>query len=68
VHAVVRLKPDASATDAELIAACHTRIANYKCPRSVTIQAEPLPVSGAGKILKAELRKPYWAGREKRVN
>jgi acyl-CoA synthetase (AMP-forming)/AMP-acid ligase II len=68
VHAVVRLKPDASATDAELIAACHARIANYKCPRSVTIQTEPLPVSGAGKILKAELRKPYWAGREKRVN
>jgi long-chain acyl-CoA synthetase len=68
VHAVVRLKPGASASDKELIAACHERIANYKCPRSVTIQSEPLPISGAGKILKAELRKPYWAGREKRVN
>jgi long-chain acyl-CoA synthetase len=68
VHAVVRLKPEATATGAELIAACHVRIANYKCPRSVTIQSEPLPVSGAGKILKAELRKPYWEGREKRVN
>jgi long-chain acyl-CoA synthetase len=68
VHAVVRLKPHTSATDAELIAACHSRIANYKCPRSVTIQSTPLPVSGAGKILKAELRKPYWTGREKRVN
>ena len=68
VHAIVRLKPDASVADAELIAACHARIANYKCPRSVTIQADPLPVSGAGKILKAALRKPYWEGREKRVN
>jgi long-chain acyl-CoA synthetase len=68
VHAIVRLKPDASVADAELIAACHARIANYKCPRSVTIQAAPLPVSGAGKILKAALRKPYWEGREKRVN
>jgi long-chain acyl-CoA synthetase len=68
VHAVVRLKPGSSATDKDLIAACHERIANYKCPRSVTIQSDPLPVSGAGKILKAELRRPYWAGREKRVN
>jgi long-chain acyl-CoA synthetase len=51
-----------------LIAACHTRIANYKCPRSVTIQPDPLPMSGAGKILKAELRRPYWQGLEKRVN
>ena len=68
VHAVVRLKPGSSATDKDLMAACHERIANYKCPRSVTIQSDSLPVSGAGKILKAELRRPYWAGREKRVN
>ena len=68
VHAVVRLKPGMAATDAALIAACHDRIAGYKCPRSVTIREEPLPLSGAGKILKTELRKPYWEGREKRVN
>ena len=68
VHAIVRFKPDMSATEADLIAACHARIANYKCPRGVTIAVDPLPLSGAGKILKAELRKPYWEGREKRVN
>jgi long-chain acyl-CoA synthetase len=68
VHAIVRFKPDMTATEQELIAACHQRIANYKCPRSVTIQHDPLPLSGAGKILKSELRKPYWDGREKRVN
>jgi long-chain acyl-CoA synthetase len=68
VHAIVRLKPDTTATEQELIAWCHTRIANYKCPRSVVIQHESLPLSGAGKILKSELRKPYWEGREKRVN
>jgi long-chain acyl-CoA synthetase len=68
VHAVVRLKSGTTATDKDLIAACHTRIANYKCPRSVTIQSDPLPISGAGKILKAELRRPYWQGLEKRVN
>ncbi|MEI7713085.1 MAG: long-chain-fatty-acid--CoA ligase [Rhodospirillales bacterium] len=68
VHAIVRFKPDMSATEQELIAACHARIANYKCPRSVTIAMDSLPLSGAGKILKSELRKPYWEGREKRVN
>jgi len=68
VHAIVRLKPGTTATEADLIAACHTRIANYKCPRSITIQGEPLPLSGAGKILKSELRKPYWEGRDRRVN
>jgi long-chain acyl-CoA synthetase len=31
-------------------------------------RGEPLPLSGAGKILKTELRKPYWAGRGKAVN
>ncbi len=68
VHAIVRFKPDMTATEGELIASCQTRIAHYKCPRSVIIQHDPLPLSGAGKILKSELRKPYWAGREKRVN
>ena len=68
VHAIVRFKSDMSATEQELIAACHARIANYKCPRSVTIATDSLPLSGAGKILKSELRKPYWEGREKRVN
>ncbi len=68
VHAVVRLKAGMAATEAALIATCHAQIAGYKCPRSVTIREEPLPLSGAGKILKTELRKPYWDGREKRVN
>ena len=68
VHAIVRFKADMMATEQDLMASCHARIANYKCPRSVTIAADPLPLSGAGKILKSELRKPYWEGREKRVN
>jgi long-chain acyl-CoA synthetase len=68
VHAVVRLKPGRLTTEAELIASCHTHIANYKCPRSLDIREEPLPLSGAGKILKTELRKPFWQGRDRRVN
>jgi long-chain acyl-CoA synthetase len=68
VHAIVRLKPNTTATVEELIAHCHGRIANYKCPRTIDLREEPLPLSGAGKILKTELRKPFWEGKEKRVN
>jgi long-chain acyl-CoA synthetase len=67
VHAVVVLREGASAAAAELIEHCHERIAAYKCPKSVEFRSEPLPKSGANKILKTKLREPYWAGREKRV-
>jgi acyl-CoA synthetase (AMP-forming)/AMP-acid ligase II len=67
VHAIVVPREGASATEAELIAHCHERIAGYKCPRSVEIRGEPLSKSGANKILKRELRDPHWAGQEKRV-
>ena len=68
VHAIVRCKPDGQVTEQELIARCHEQIAGYKCPRSVKFVAEPLPLSGAGKILKTALRKPYWEGHEKQVH
>jgi long-chain acyl-CoA synthetase len=67
VHAVVRLKPEVSATLEILIAHCHERIAGYKCPRSIDLRDEPLPLSGAGKILKTKLREPFWRGRERQV-
>jgi long-chain acyl-CoA synthetase len=60
VHAVVMRKPGVAVTGDEIIGFCKERIAHYKCPRSVRVQDEPLPLSGAGKILKGELRKPYW--------
>ena len=68
VLAVVRLKAGTSPTAETIITHCQTLIAHYKCPREVAFRAEPLPLSGAGKILKTELRKPYWAGRGKAVN
>ena len=68
VHAVVVPKSDARPTAEEIIAFCKQHIAGYKCPRSVEIRDEPLPMSGAGKILKRDLRKPYWEGRDRRVN
>ena len=57
VHAVVALKPGQRATEPEIIAHCRTVIAGYKCPRSVSLRTEPLPLSGAGKVLKTVLRK-----------
>jgi long-chain acyl-CoA synthetase len=47
---------------------CRSQIAGYKCPRSVDFHADPLPLSGAGKVLKRDLREPYWKGYTKAVN
>lgn len=68
VHAIVVPKSGAQIAPAEIIEHCRGLIAGYKLPRSVDIREEPLPVSGAGKILKNELRKPFWAGRAASVN
>jgi long-chain acyl-CoA synthetase len=68
VHAIVVPRAGRSVTAAQVIAHCRGLIAHYKCPRSVDIRDMPLPLSGAGKVLKTELRAPFWAGREKRVN
>jgi len=68
VHAVVATKPGAKLSANELIEFCKTLIAGYKCPRSVEIGETPLPLSGAGKILKRDLRKPFWENRQRRVS
>jgi long-chain acyl-CoA synthetase len=47
-------------TEEELIAQCREQLAGYKCVRSVTFTDEPFPISAAGKVLKREMRKPYW--------
>jgi acyl-CoA synthetase (AMP-forming)/AMP-acid ligase II len=46
-----------------LIEFCRARLAHYKCPSSVEF-FESLPKTGTGKILKRDLRKKYWQGRE----
>lgn len=68
VHAVIMRKPGATVVPDEIIAFCKERIAGYKCPRSVKIQDEMLPMSGAGKILKRDLRAPYWDNKVRSVN
>ena len=59
VHAFVIPKPGANVNGAEIIAFCKEKIAHYKCPRSIDIRSEPFPLSGAGKVLKRELRRQY---------
>jgi long-chain acyl-CoA synthetase len=61
VHAIVLLKDGQCVTEEELVAHCRKLIAGYKCPRSVEITKDPLPVSGVGKILKRQLRERYKA-------
>jgi len=61
--ALVVLKPNATATEAELIEFCRAHLSHYKCPRSFEFVAS-LPKTGTGKILKKDLRKKYWQGRD----
>ncbi|HET6189385.1 MAG TPA: long-chain-fatty-acid--CoA ligase [Trebonia sp.] len=63
VHAVVVLADGASISAEELRAYVKTRIAAYKAPRTIQF-AESLPLSGAGKVLKQQLRDEYRAKQE----
>ncbi|HVC66870.1 MAG TPA: long-chain-fatty-acid--CoA ligase [Acidimicrobiales bacterium] len=70
VKAVVVRSPDAEGDDASLaadiIAATRERLAHYKCPTSVDF-VDALPRNPSGKVLKRELRAPYWEGRERNI-
>jgi long-chain acyl-CoA synthetase len=68
VHAIVVLHADVDLDEATLLVHCKSLIAGFKCPRSITFRTEALPLSGAGKILKTELRQPFWADSDRRVN
>ena len=59
--AIVVLKPDMAASARELRAHCRARLAANKVPREIQFR-DALPKGGTGKILKAELREPFWAG------
>ena len=67
VHAVIIAKKGAQISASEVIAFCKKHIAGFKCPRSIEVVAS-LPLSGAGKVLKTELRKPYWNRLDKAVS
>jgi acyl-CoA synthetase (AMP-forming)/AMP-acid ligase II len=67
VKAIVVWKEGASPDPAEIIAWARERIAGYKLPKSVDF-VETIPRNPSGKVLRRELRKPYWEGRDRQVN
>jgi acyl-CoA synthetase (AMP-forming)/AMP-acid ligase II len=66
VKAIVVLRAEATATDEEIIDFCRDKLGGYERPRSVDFVRE-LPRNPTGKVLKRQLREPYWAGRRRRV-
>ena len=67
IKAIVVKAPSADLTADGIIATCRERLAHYKCPTSVDF-ADALPRNPSGKILKRQLREPYWAGSERRIH
>ncbi len=67
VKAFVALKPEARASEADLIEHCRSLIASYKKPRSVEFMKALPRTNSTNKIDKKALREPYWAGRDRRV-
>jgi fatty-acyl-CoA synthase/long-chain acyl-CoA synthetase len=66
VHAVVVPRPGSALTAGDVMGFARGHLAGYKVPRSVSFAAE-LPRTGSGKILRRQLREPFWAGRRTRV-
>ncbi len=66
VKAVVELSAGQQTSPEELVTWCREKLAHYKCPRSVEIMEE-LPRTPTGKLLKKDLRKPYWENRDRAI-
>ena len=60
-------RPGAEVDESSVIAWARAKIAGFKCPKSVDF-IDALPRNPSGKILRRELRAPYWEGRERQVN
>jgi len=67
VKAIITVAPGSDPSEDELIDYCRERLAHFKCPTSVD-RIDLIPRNPAGKILKTELRKPYWEGKDRSVN
>lgn len=67
VKAVCVPKPDATIDEADVIAWTRAKIAAFKVPKTIDVIAA-LPRNASGKILRKDLRAPYWVGYERQVN
>jgi acyl-CoA synthetase (AMP-forming)/AMP-acid ligase II len=67
IKALVVLRKDQTITSEDLINYCRTRLGGFECPTSVDF-IEALPRNPSGKVLKRQLREPYWAGYKRRVS
>ncbi len=67
VVAVVVQRPGASVSETELISHCRSSLPGFKTPKEMCFAAD-LPKSPVGKILRREVRKPYWHGVESSVH
>ena len=67
VRAIITVAPGSDPSEDELIDYCRERLAHFKCPTSVD-RIDLIPRNPAGKILKTELRKPHWEGKDRSVN
>ncbi|MEM9310957.1 MAG: hypothetical protein AAGA34_05865 [Pseudomonadota bacterium] len=68
VHAIAVLTDGAEASEAEIIDYARASIAGFKVSKSVSFRADLLPLSGAIKALKRELRRPFWEGQDKAIS
>jgi acyl-CoA synthetase (AMP-forming)/AMP-acid ligase II len=68
VLAIVVPRDGAQVSENDIKAWARDRIAGYKVPKSIEFRTEPLPLSGAMKVLKRVLRAPYWEGRDRAVH
>jgi acyl-CoA synthetase (AMP-forming)/AMP-acid ligase II len=66
VHAVLVCAPDATLDEQAVLVFARERLAAYKVPKTAEVMAE-LPKNATGKVLKTELRAPYWEGRSRSV-
>lgn len=65
--AIVVAKPGTTIDETELIAFTRVHLAHYKCPTAVKV-VEGLPRNPSGKVLKRELRAPYWVGYDRSIS
>ncbi len=68
VHAICVVAESSTLTADDILTHARQSIGGYKVPRSVDFRTDPLPLSGAMKVLKKDLRAPFWEGKDRAIN